>query len=88
MAISFAFLDILKYHQQVEYNIQFYDEILDSSVDAKSLELIIEFIQKHAVENQRCMYIVTHKGEITLPSVTEYITLEKVNGFTRRIETE
>lgn len=88
LAISFAFLDILKYHQQVEYNIQFYDEILDSSVDAKSLELIIEFIQKHAVENQRCMYIVTHKGEITLPSVTEYITLEKVNGFTRRIETE
>lgn len=85
LAISFAFLDILKYHHQVQYNIQFFDEILDSSVDTKSLEYIMEFIHGVSKESNRCIYVVTHKSDVNLPSVTEYITLEKVNGFTRRI---
>lgn len=86
LAISFAFLDVLKFHQQVEYNIAFYDEILDSSVDSKSLEGIIEFINTQSFENNKCSYIVTHKGDVPLPSITEVILLEKVNGFTRKVD--
>lgn len=86
LAIAFAFLDIIKYHRQVEYNIAFYDEILDSSVDNKSLEHIIEFITERASTQGKSVYIVTHKTGIMLPQLSETVLLEKKNGFTRRIE--
>lgn len=86
LAISFAFLDILKYHRQTEYNIAFYDEILDSSVDGKSLEHIMEFIGNQAAESNKCVYIVTHKQDIAIPGVVETVFLEKRNGFTTRID--
>ena len=86
LAIAFAFLDIIKFHRQVEYNITFYDEILDSSVDNKSLEHIIDFIAEKAANNGKSIYIVTHKTDIMLPQLTETVLLEKRNGFTRRIE--
>ena len=86
LAIAFAFLDIIKFHRQVEYNIAFYDEILDSSVDNKSLEHIIDFIAEKAANNGKSIYIVTHKTDIMMPQLTETVLLEKRNGFTRRIE--
>ena len=86
LAIAFAFLDVIKFHRQVEYNIAFYDEILDSSVDNKSLEHIIDFIAEKAASNGKSIYIVTHKTDIMLPQLTETVLLEKRNGFTRRIE--
>ena len=86
LAIAFSFLDIIKFHRQVEYNIAFYDEILDSSVDNKSLEHIIDFIAEKAATNGKSIYIVTHKTDIMMPQLTETVLLEKRNGFTRRIE--
>ena len=86
LAIAFSFLDIIKFHRQVEYNIAFYDEILDSSVDNKSLEHIIDFIAEKATNNGKSIYIVTHKTDIMMPQLTETVLLEKRNGFTRRIE--
>ena len=86
LAIAFSFLDIIKFHRQVEYNIAFYDEILDSSVDNKSLEHIIEFIADRAKQQNKAVYIVTHKADIMMPQLTETVLLEKKNGFTRRIE--
>lgn len=85
LAISFAFNDMLKYQQGVEYNVMFYDEILDSSVDSKSLEIIVNFIAQNALKEKKAVYIITHKQDIQLPQLSETIMLEKVNGFTRRI---
>lgn len=86
MAISFAFVDILKYHRQIEYNVTFYDEILDSSVDTKSLEHIMDFISEQAEQNHKAVYVVTHKSDVALPRVKETIILEKKNGYTTRID--
>ena len=86
LAISFAFLDVIKFYRQVEYNISFYDEILDSSVDNKSLEHIISFIAERATINNKSVYIVTHKTDIMMPQLSETVLLEKRHGFTRRIE--
>ncbi|MBO5826848.1 MAG: hypothetical protein J6R59_00020 [Paludibacteraceae bacterium] len=86
LAIAFAFLDIIKLHRHVEYNVVFYDEILDSSVDNKSLEHIISFIAERANVDNKSVYVVTHKTDIILPQLTETVLLEKRNGFTRRIE--
>lgn len=86
LAISFSFIDILKLHSQTEYNVTFFDEILDSSVDSKSLEHIMDFISEQAEENHRAIYIVTHKSDVAVPRVKETIILEKKNGFTTRME--
>lgn len=85
LAISFAFLDIIKYQQQIEYNIGFFDEILDSSVDSKSLEVIVHFISEQALKNNKAVYVITHKQDIVLPEFTKTILLEKMDGFTRRV---
>lgn len=88
LAISFAFMDILKYHRQIEYNLNFYDEILDSSVDSKSLEHIMEFITRDAEAQGKSVYIITHKQDIVIPKLRETVFLEKRNGFTTRMEVD
>lgn len=85
LAIGFAFLDVLKIHRQVEYNVAFYDEILDSSLDTKSLESLVEFIEGVTREAGRAAYIVTHKSDVALPNIVETVMLEKRNGYTTRI---
>lgn len=85
LAISFAFIDVLKYHRQIEYNVIFFDEILDSSVDSKSLEIITDFISKQVEESGKAAYVITHKQDIAIRNITETVMLEKRNGFTKRI---
>lgn len=85
LAISFAFADILKNHRQIEYNLTFFDEILDSSLDSKSLENVVEFITKQTAQQSHSVYIITHKQDISIPNVVETVMLEKKNGFTVRV---
>ena len=86
MAISFAFVDIIKLHRQINYNICFYDEILDSSLDNKNLENLLHFISEQNKINNKAIYIITHKNDITLPDINEIIVMEKRDGFTRKLE--
>ena len=86
LAISFAFIDILKYQQQLEYNVLFMDEILDSSLDTKSLEYVIEFLSEYVTQNNIGLYLITHKSDVNLPDINKMIILEKRNGFTTLLE--
>lgn len=86
MAISFAFTDIIKLHRQINYNITFYDEILDSSLDNKNLENLMQIISEQNRMNPKAVYIITHKTDITLPDINEVIIMEKRGGFTRKLE--
>lgn len=86
MAISFAFTDIIKLHRQINYNITFYDEILDSSLDNKNLENLIHFISEQNKLSPKAIYIITHKNDISLPDINEIIVMEKRDGFTRKME--
>lgn len=86
LAISFAFIDILKYQQQLEYNVLFMDEILDSSLDTKSLEYVIDFLSEYVMQNNIGLYLITHKSDVNLPEINKMIILEKRNGFTTLLE--
>lgn len=86
LAISFAFIDILKYQQQMDYNLLFLDEILDSSLDTKSLEYVIDFISNYVSQNNIGLYLITHKSDVNLPNINKMIILEKKNGFSRLLE--
>lgn len=85
LAISFAFMDILRYHQGLEYNLMFFDEILDSSLDTKSLEHVIQFINEYTLQNDKAVYLITHKSDIALGDINQTILLEKEDGFTRLV---
>lgn len=86
LAISFAFIDILKYQQQLEYNVLFMDEILDSSLDTKSLEYVVDFLSEYVTQNNIGLYLITHKSDVNLPDINKIIVLEKRNGFTTLLE--
>ena len=85
LAISFAINDMLSLQKQVTYNVLFFDEILDSSLDDKSLNIILNFISEHTEKENKAVYIISHKSGAQIPHINEIITVEKVNGFTRRI---
>ena len=85
LAISFAINDLLNLQKQLSYNIIFFDEILDSSLDDKSLNIILNFISEHTQKENKAVYIISHKSGAQIPFVNETIMLEKINGFTKRI---
>ncbi len=85
LAISFAINDMLNLQKQISYNVIFFDEILDSSVDDKSLNIILNFISEYTQKENKSVYIISHKSGAQIPFINEVITLEKVNGFTKRI---
>jgi DNA repair exonuclease SbcCD ATPase subunit len=85
LAISFAINDILNLQRQISYNVMFFDEILDSSLDDKSLNIVLDFISEHCHKENKAVYIISHKSGAQIPFINEVITLEKVNGFTKRI---
>lgn len=85
LAISFAINDMLSLQKQVTYNVLFFDEILDSSLDDKSLNIILNFISEHIEKENKAVYIISHKSGAQIPHINEIITVEKVNGFTRRV---
>lgn len=85
LAISFAINDMLNLQKQISYNVIFFDEILDSSVDDKSLNIILNFISEYTQKENKSVYIISHKSGAQIPFINEVITLEKINGFTKRI---
>lgn len=85
LAISFAINDMLSLQKQISYNVLFFDEILDSSLDDKSLNIILNFISEHTLNENKAVYIISHKSGAQIPFINEVITLEKNNGFTKRI---
>lgn len=85
LAISFAINDMLSLQHQIVYNVIFFDEILDSSLDDKSLNIVLNFISEHCYKENKSVYIISHKSGAQIPFINEVITLEKINGFTKRI---
>lgn len=86
LAIAFAFSDVMKLHQRTEYNLIFFDEILDSSLDSQSLSHVMEFLHTYIKENNKAAYLITHKTDLDLPQIDETILLEKKNGLTYRLK--
>jgi DNA repair exonuclease SbcCD ATPase subunit len=85
LAISFAINDMLSLQHQISYNVIFFDEILDSSLDDKSLNIVLNFISEHCYKENKSVYIISHKSGAQIPFINEVITLEKINGFTKQI---
>ena len=84
IAISFAISDMISIQKQVVYNVLFFDEILDSSLDDKSLGVILEFISELIQKNKKAVYIISHKSSIQIPNINEENMIKKSNNFKKR----
>lgn len=82
LAISLSISDVMRIQNGIDYNIMMFDEILDSSIDNKSMEIIMEKIANMAHIQNRNIMIITHKNDVVLPEIKRTIILEKINNFT------
>lgn len=87
LACLFAFMDIRRLQGEVAFNFSMYDELFDSSLDERGVELVIEILKERIENHNECAIVISHRKESTKLATGEVIFLEKQNGVTTRVET-
>jgi len=88
LAMIFTFQDIRRAQANVWLNISVFDELLDSSLDEKGIELVLDIIRDRVEKYQEAVYIISHRKEsMKYCTSGEIIYLEKKNGITVRSTT-
>ena len=86
LAIMFAFIDMLKMQTNVYYNVQFYDELLDTSLDSAGVESVVRLLKEFVQTHSYGIYVISHRKECAKLANGEVVFLEKKNGITKRSE--
>ena len=87
LACLFAFMDIRRLQGDVAFNFSMYDELFDSSLDERGVELVIDILKERIENHNECVIVISHRKESTKLATGEVIFLEKQNGVTIRVET-
>jgi len=82
LAIMFSFIDMLSLQGNIFYNIQFYDELLDTSLDETGVELVLRLLNEFVDKNNFGVYVISHRKECARLVNGDIIFLEKSNGLT------
>jgi DNA repair exonuclease SbcCD ATPase subunit len=82
LACLFSFLDIRRMQGDVHFSTIFYDELLDSSLDDKGVELVLDILRERATKHNENCYIITHRGTTITEKIDNIVLLEKRNNFT------
>lgn len=85
LSIMFAFIDMLKLQTNVYYNVQFYDELLDTSLDSAGVENVVRILNEFVDKYSYGIYVISHRRECSKLANGEVVYLEKINGITKRI---
>ena len=84
LACLFTFMDIRRMQGDVSYNLVMFDELLDSSLDEKGVELVLNILKERVETYKESIYIISHRKESAKECSGEVIYLEKSNGITRK----
>jgi DNA repair exonuclease SbcCD ATPase subunit len=87
LACLFAFMDIRRLQGDVAFNFSVYDELFDSSLDEKGVDLVTEILKERVDKYKECIMVISHRKESMKNATGEIIFLEKKNGITTRIDT-
>lgn len=87
LACLFAFMDIRRLQGDVAFNFSMYDELFDSSLDERGVELVIDILKERIEHHNECVMVISHRKESTKLATGEIIFLEKQNGVTIRVAT-
>tara|TARA_R110000824_G_scaffold134942_1_gene297962 strand:+ start:753 stop:2576 length:1824 start_codon:yes stop_codon:yes gene_type:complete len=90
LACLFTFMDIRRLQGDVAFNVSMYDELFDSSLDEKGVQLVINILRERLEKYNECMMVISHRKESTKivdgSQAGAVIFLEKKNGITRKVE--
>ena len=86
LACLFTFMDVRRLQGGVAINISIYDELLDSSVDERGIELVLNILKERVDEHNESVMVISHRKESGKFATGEVICLEKKNGITTRVE--
>lgn len=86
LACLFTFMDVRRLQGGVAINISIYDELLDSSVDERGIELVLNILKERVEEHNECVMVISHRKESGKFATGEVVCLEKKNGITTRVE--
>ena len=78
-------MDMRKSQGDVHYNISIYDELFDSSLDERGVELVLEILKERSDKFNEGIFIISHRKESIKAATGDIIFLEKHNGVTRRV---
>ena len=63
LACLFAFMDIRRLQGSVAYNFSIYDELLDSSLDERGVDLVLNILRERVEKYNECVMIISHRKE-------------------------
>jgi len=86
LAILFTFMDMRRLQGDVAYNLVMFDELLDSSLDEKGVELVLNIIKERIDVYKESVYIISHRKESVKAATGDVIMLEKCNGITKKVD--
>jgi len=86
LSCLFTFMDVRRLQGGVAINISIYDELLDSSVDERGIELVLNILKERVDEYNECVMVISHRKESGKFATGEVVCLEKKNGITTRVE--
>jgi len=58
LACLFAFMDIRRLQGDVAFNFSMYDELFDSSLDERGVELVIEILKERIEQHNECVMVI------------------------------
>lgn len=86
LACLFAFMDIRRLQGDVCFNFSIYDELFDSSLDARGIELVIGVLKERVDRYNESIMVISHRKESVKAATGDIIFLEKRNGITKRVD--
>jgi len=85
LAMLFTFQDIRRAQADVWLNLSMFDELFDSSLDEKGIELVLDILKDRVDNYNESIYIISHRKESKKYCIGgEIVYLEKKNGITTR----
>ena len=86
LAILFTFIDMRRLQGDVAYNLLMFDELLDSSLDEKGVDLVLNIIKERIDKHRESIYVISHRKESVKAATGDVIVLEKKNSITTRVD--
>ena len=86
LAMLFTFQDIRRAQADVWLNLSMFDELFDSSLDEKGIELVLDILKERVDNYNESIYIISHRKESKkYCNGGEIVFLVKKNGITTRV---
>lgn len=81
VAVLFTFQDILRSQSGTSFNLNMYDELLDTGLDDRGIEKVLDILREKVSKHNDSIYIVSHKNSAK-NNIDNVILLKKINGVT------